>query len=67
MNDAKKRSNLQLREVDKYKRDLSAMIKAHLSGKDQMREDEFSKKVQEGLTYINDKLDNIIRELKNAR
>ncbi|WP_339324457.1 hypothetical protein [Paenibacillus sp. FSL W8-0194] len=67
VNDAKKRSSLQLREVDKYKRDLSAMIKAHLSGKDQMREDEFSKKVQEGLTYINDKLDNIVRELKNAR
>lgn len=67
VNEAKKQSNLQLREVDKYKRNLTAMIKAHLAGKDRMKSDEFNKKVQEGLIYINDKLDNIIRELKAAR
>ncbi|MDR9854011.1 hypothetical protein RJP21_10405 [Paenibacillus sp. VCA1] len=67
VNDAKKTSNNQLKEVDQYKRNMIAMIKTHLAGKDRMSSEEFNKKVQDGLKYINDRFDIIIRDLKSVR
>lgn len=65
--DAKRKSNSQLQGLDKFKRELTVMIKSHLAGKDQQTNEQFNKRVNDGTTYINETFDNIIRDLKATR
>ncbi|BFH62044.1 MULTISPECIES: hypothetical protein [Paenibacillus] len=67
VNEIKKASNLELKQLDKYKRELANVIKLHLKGKDQMSADEFNRRVTEGQSYISATFDKIITNLKSAR